>query len=148
MTGRVRRFRTEEGRHLARRGGVLAAVAVIVVQLSGCAVYSTDSEPPTENLRGEPLSVEVNGEVIEPEDDALWSARVDGKKLVLTVPESGGCTTQVQLSGVDVASKTIDVVATSENEGSCAANLFLSPKELFVETDVRGFTVHVRTDEG
>ncbi|MDQ0896052.1 hypothetical protein [Agromyces ramosus] len=133
---------------LARATAVLAAVAVIAVQISACAGYSSDSEPLAENHSGEPLSVEVNGEVIEPEDDALWSARVDGQKLVLTVPESGGCATQVQLSGVDVASKTIDVAARSENEGSCAANLFLSPKELLVDTDVRGFTVHVRLDEG
>jgi hypothetical protein len=127
---------------------VLVAVAVIAIQLSGCAAYPTDSEPLAENYGGEPLIVEVNGEVIEPEADALWSASVDGRRVVLTVPESGGCTKQVELSKVDVTSKTIDVVATSKHEGPCAANLFLTPKELLVDTDVRGFTVHVRVDEG
>ena len=98
-----------------------------------------------ERDRGEPLAIEVNGEVVE-EDDLLWAARVDGRTLVVTVPESSGCSMDVQLSGVDVASETIDIVATPEIEEACGANLFLSPKELLVDPDVRGFTIQVRIE--
>ena len=145
MSGRAGRLGATNRARIAGRGGALAVGVVIAVQLSGCAAYPTETEPLMERDRGEPLAIEVNGEVVE-EDDLLWAARVDGRTLVVTVPESSGCSMDVQLSGVDVASETIDIVATPEIEEACGANLFLSPKELLVDPDVRGFTVQVRIE--
>lgn len=87
--------------------------------------------------------VAVNGE-----ESALWSAVLDERTLVLTVPESAGCTIDPTLSGVDDAAKVVHVEATSVSDGECAANLFLAAKELTVGTDVRGYAVHVRFDAG
>lgn len=115
----------------------------VLLGAAGCAAEAPRSHPTPSAPVGQPLDVVVNGDLVDA-SDGLWSAHVDGRRLVLRVPESTGCTVDVALAGVDAPSESIDVTATSRSSGACAANLFLSEEVLLLDTDVRGYTVRVR----
>lgn len=125
---------------------VTALGATTALLMIGCTSHPTGTKDP-EFPRGELLGVGVDGVALDG-DLGPWSASLDGQTLVVLVPESTGCSLDVQLAGIDETTQTIDLVAHPDerNQEFCSGAMLLSPRELQVGADVSGFTVHVRTD--